>query len=114
MSNSIRVASDLFEAASAASALMTRSAAQQIEHWARLGQALEVQGLPLNSALQLLAAQTHSVQEPAALWQYKRQAQRSERDELQTALQAGKPARRRASLFSGTQAAHAKVLNGPF
>lgn len=36
-----RIDADLFEAAKAAGAVMSRSAAQQLNHWARLGRELE-------------------------------------------------------------------------
>lgn len=36
-----RIDGDLFEAAKASGALMSRSAAQQLSHWARLGRELE-------------------------------------------------------------------------
>ena len=110
MSNSIRITADLFNSASEAGMVMTRSAAQQVEHWARLGQALESKGLPLDSAMQLLAAQTVGVREPAALWQDKRQQQALDRKTAQAGAAAGRP----MSLFSTTRARRAKVLNGPY
>lgn len=47
-SNSIRISSDLFVSAHEEAQLMSRSAAQQLEHWARLGRAMERSGLPLD------------------------------------------------------------------
>ena len=44
-SNSIRVGAELFRLAQQQGALMSRSAAQQVEHWARIGAALEATGL---------------------------------------------------------------------
>src|SRR5688572_3663937 len=41
MAQSIRVSDDLYEMARHEAGLMHRSVAQQIEHWASLGQALE-------------------------------------------------------------------------
>ena len=43
-SNSIRVSAALFEQAQRQGELMCRSTAQQVEHWARLGAALEAEG----------------------------------------------------------------------
>ena len=42
MAQSIRISDRLYEEAHTASGLLERSLAQQIEHWARLGQALEI------------------------------------------------------------------------
>ncbi|MET0207729.1 MAG: hypothetical protein ABW220_01735 [Burkholderiaceae bacterium] len=50
-SNSIRVTASLFQAAQTQGELLTRSAAQQVEHWARLGAALEYSGLTVDEAL---------------------------------------------------------------
>ena len=44
-SNSIRIGAALFNTAREEAALMSRSTAQQIEHWARIGAALESCGL---------------------------------------------------------------------
>lgn len=41
MAKSIRVSDDLYDMASTEAALMHRSIAQQIEHWAAIGQAVE-------------------------------------------------------------------------
>ena len=44
MAKSIRISDDLYEMASLEAKLMHRSLAQQIEHWAAIGQALEATG----------------------------------------------------------------------
>ena len=44
MAKSVRISDDLYSMASLEAALMHRSVAQQIEHWAALGQALERRG----------------------------------------------------------------------
>lgn len=44
MAKSIRISDDLYELAAAQARLMNRSLAQQFEHWASLGQALEQAG----------------------------------------------------------------------
>jgi hypothetical protein len=42
---SVRLADELYDAAQQEAALMSRSIAQQLEHWARLGAALEAAGV---------------------------------------------------------------------
>lgn len=44
MAKSIRISDDLYEMASLEAKLMHRSLAQQIEHWAAIGQAIEASG----------------------------------------------------------------------
>lgn len=44
MAKSVRISDDLFSMASLEAKLMHRSIAQQIEHWASIGQALEASG----------------------------------------------------------------------
>ena len=53
-SNSIRVDAKLFSKAREEGLLMSRSASQQIEHWARLGAALEATGLPVADVARML------------------------------------------------------------
>lgn len=56
-SNSIRISADLFEQAARQGAVLSRSAAQQLEHWARLGAALEASGLSVPQLVALLQGQ---------------------------------------------------------
>ncbi len=44
MPKSVRISDDLYDLAAGTASLMHRSLAQQIEHWAALGQALEASG----------------------------------------------------------------------
>lgn len=44
MAKSIRISDDLYDMAAAEAVLMHRSLAQQIEHWAAIGQAIEASG----------------------------------------------------------------------
>lgn len=44
MAKSIRISDDLYSMARLEAAMMHRSVAQQIEHWAAIGQVLEVRG----------------------------------------------------------------------
>lgn len=41
MAQSIRISNSLYDEASTTSSIMNRSLAQQIEHWARLGQSMD-------------------------------------------------------------------------
>ncbi|MBX3211649.1 MAG: hypothetical protein KF850_06420 [Labilithrix sp.] len=44
MAKSIRISDDLYDMAATEAAMMHRSLAQQIEHWAAIGQAVEASG----------------------------------------------------------------------
>lgn len=44
MAKSVRISDDLYEMARLEAGVMHRSVAQQLEHWAALGQALEARG----------------------------------------------------------------------
>jgi hypothetical protein len=62
MPKAVRISDDLYEMAATEAVLMHRSLAQQIEHWAAIGQALEAQGdLPLtrSAAVAHLRARDH-------------------------------------------------------
>jgi hypothetical protein len=107
---SVRVSSALFEEASTTGATMTRSGAQQLEHWARLGQALERQGLDINAALQLLASPGMEVRAADAMWSAKRTRQQRDRAAIARDVRAAKG----MLLFPVELAQAAKVLNGPY
>lgn len=55
MAKSIRVSDRLYELADAASQKLHRSLAQQVEHWAELGRALEATGVTTAQILDILA-----------------------------------------------------------
>ncbi|WP_431102108.1 TA system antitoxin ParD family protein [Roseateles noduli] len=59
-SNSVRVSAELFQSAQEQGEAMTRSAAQQIEHWARLGKALEDAGLSTDEMVSVLRGEAES------------------------------------------------------
>lgn len=108
MSKSLRVSDTLFDAATLSGSILSRSTAQQVEYWARLGKALEDRGLTVDSATALLAA-TSQVDEKT-LWANKRQLQRRD-----VALaRAGKVKQSDLHLFSAEAARSAKILNGPY
>ncbi len=54
MAKSIRVSDQLYALADAASQHMHRSLAQQVEHWAQLGRALEAAGVTTTQVLDIL------------------------------------------------------------
>jgi hypothetical protein len=54
MAKSIRVSDQLYSLAEATSRQMHRSLAQQVEHWAELGRALEAAGVTTAQALEIL------------------------------------------------------------
>lgn len=114
-SNSLRVSADLFERATARGEAMSRSAAQQIEHWARLGAALEARGLSVADMAQLLQV----LREPAAryaevaaedeLWAFKRQRQAGDL----ARVRAGAASNDQMSWFSQGRARSAKLVDSP-
>lgn len=62
MAKSIRISDDLYEMASLEAKLMHRSLAQQIEHWAAIGQAAEAIGEMddvRNASLSFMRARDH-------------------------------------------------------
>ena len=107
---SVRVSSTLFDAACHTGATMTRSGAQQLEHWARLGQALERQGLAADAVLRLLASPDIEASTADAMWADKRARQREDR----TAVAKDPRAARKMLLFPIELAQSARVLNGAY
>jgi hypothetical protein len=55
MAKSIRVSDQLYSLAEAASRKLHRSLAQQVEHWAELGRALEAAGVTTAQVLEILS-----------------------------------------------------------
>lgn len=113
-SNSIRVGAELFGAAQQEGALMSRSAAQQIEHWARIGAALEAAGLTVAEVAQLLrhadipgAAASASEQD---LWAFKRKLQAQDMRNASS----GRLASSQLSWFSGGKAKTARLVDSPY
>jgi hypothetical protein len=107
---SLRVSSALFDAACHTGAAMTRSGAQQLEHWAKLGQALERQGLAPDAALRMLASTDVEVSTADAMWAGKRARQRDDR----AAVGKDPRAARKMLLFPVEMAQSAEVLNGNY
>ena len=57
---SVRISDDLFELARGESAAMSRSIAQQLEHWARIGVALEQAGITHEQMRRILGGDTRT------------------------------------------------------
>ncbi|WP_343632299.1 hypothetical protein [Roseateles sp.] len=53
-SNSVRISNELFRDAQSTGEIVSRSAAQQVEYWARLGKALEEAGLSMPEIIEVL------------------------------------------------------------
>lgn len=108
-SNSIRVEANLFEAARLEGAVHSRSTAQQIEHWAKLGAALESCGLTVGQVASLLRASGQRAGD-ADLWTFKRQRQQQDI----AAAADGKVTQAQLSWFSGGKARGLKLIGSPY
>jgi hypothetical protein len=108
MSRSLRLSDTLFDAAQEAATALSRSAAQQVEHWARLGRQLELRGLTLEGALKMLASE--QVTSADALWRDKRA--RQARDHARDTRREGRFGD--THWISAEDAKRAKVLDGPY
>jgi hypothetical protein len=109
-SNSIRISAELFEHAQRHGELLSRSAAQQLEHWARLGSALEQSGLAVGELVELLRGDKAARPSPeSALWAAKRALQARDI----AAIEAGKASNASMSWFSGGRARRARAVKSP-
>jgi hypothetical protein len=114
-SNSIRISADLFAAAAADGAVLSRSAAQQLEHWAKLGRAFEA-GASSELVRTVLAAAVQSHGRPASvqfadeqqLWAFKRELQ------ARDLASGGHGSQHTMSWFTREEASSARVLGEPF
>ena len=91
---------------------MSRSAAQQIEHWARIGAALEASGLTVSQVMLLLKSRpVDGTQEgDADLWRFKRQRQQADFEQART----GHVSQSQLSWFPGGKARNLKLVNSPY
>jgi hypothetical protein len=109
-SNSVRISSDLFQQAHRQGEVLSRSAAQQLEHWARLGAAVEQSGLSVGELVELLRSDTAGRKRPeSTLWAAKRAQQARDI----AAVDSGKASNESMSWFSGGRARRAKAINSP-
>jgi hypothetical protein len=113
-SNSIRVGAELFSLAQQEGSLMSRSAAQQIEHWARLGAALEATGLSVADLASLLRGNEVQPEETVTseqeLWDFKRTRQAQDL----RSVRSGRQPAAAMSWFSGGKAKAARLVNSPY
>lgn len=108
-SNSIRVDGHLFEAARAEGAIQSRSTAQQIEHWAKLGAALESCGLTVGQVASMLRNAGEAAGD-IDLWEFKRQRQRQD----MAAGARGDVSQDQLSWFSGGVARNLRLIDSPY
>ena len=114
-SNSIRISAVLFDEAQRQGQLMCRSTAQQVEHWARLGAALEAEGARVEALRRLLAEHkadpVYTEVVPEMVAQAFKRAQQSK--DLQC-VDSGAATNDQMSWFSKKRARAAKVIGSPF
>jgi len=108
-SNSIRIGAELFEHARKEGELQSRSTAQQVEHWARLGAALEAAGLTMPAITALLMAVQEVPIAEAQLWQEKRAAQARDHEAVRSGVITGEQLR----WFRRGAAKRVKLVNSP-
>jgi ParD-like antitoxin of type II bacterial toxin-antitoxin system len=109
-SNSVRVSADLFDQALRQGEVLSRSAAQQLEHWARLGAAVERSGLSVAELIEVLRGDLSCRERPAsALWAAKRDQQARDI----SAVESGQASSGSMSWFSGGRARQAKAIDSP-
>ena len=113
-SNSIRVGASLFKEAQEEGAIMSRSAAQQIEYWARLGAALEAAGLSVADAARMLGSrepQKHvNTASEKELWALKREQQSQDLE----SVRSGRRSASSMSWFANGRARNAKLVDSPY
>ncbi|WP_307602492.1 TA system antitoxin ParD family protein [Variovorax boronicumulans] len=113
-SNSIRIGKELFDAARAEGTVMSRSAAQQIEHWARIGAALEVCDLTVAQVSSLLRDPSKSGEKTedgdAQLWAFKRARQRADLESMRSGLIGQK----KLSWFQADKVRDLKLVDSPY
>lgn len=113
-SNSIRVGAELFALAQREGKLMSPSTAQQVEHWARLGVALEAKGLSVADVARLLGGgevqPEETVASEQALWAFKRERQARDL----RSVRAGRQPAAAMSWFAGGKAKAARLVGSPY
>lgn len=88
--------------------MLSRSAAQQVEHWARIGRQIEALGLTVIDVAELLAGRTNTSE--ASLWAHKRVRQEADLRKLE----GGDATTSEMSWFSGGRARKARIPGTPF
>lgn len=108
MSKSLRLSDELLRGATEAGKALSRSAAQQVEHWARLGRALEMRGLTIDAATALLSGPEFT--SPEELWAHKRRLQRRDA----ALVRDGTVRARDLHLVPQAIARNAKIVGAPY
>jgi hypothetical protein len=109
-SNSLRISAELFEQAQSQGEVLSRSAAQQLEHWARLGLAVEHSGLSVTALVALLRGEvTDPTTTESSLRAHKRQQQARDI----AAVESGEASSASMSWFSHGRARRAKAIDSP-
>lgn len=109
-SNSLRISVELFEQAQRRGEVLSRSAAQQLEHWARLGAAVEQSGLSVDELVAVLRGEVATGRSSeAALWAAKRDGQARDI----AAIESGKATNASMSWFAGGRARRARAIDSP-
>ena len=108
MSKSLRLSNVLIEAAAAVGRELSRSTAQQVEYWARLGRALEERGLTIDTALAILRHET--VVDEKEIWANKRRLQKRDI----ALVESGRVKQSDMYLFTSEMARSLKIVNGPY
>ena len=80
MAQSIRISDEMYERGQAACTVASRSLAQQFEHWARLGEALDRGGLTSEQAAAVLRGQSLSRRVAAQHERHAREVTEGRRD----------------------------------
>jgi hypothetical protein len=125
-SNSVRVSAGLFQSAQEKGEDMTRSTAQQIEHWARLGTALENAGLSIDEMISVLRGEAErgadskdrrpkgrlssKIVPAEQMWAEKRAKQRTDMDNVRS----GKVPGMAMGWFSAKRIRQVKILDSPY
>lgn len=111
-SNSVRITAELFESAREQGLVLSRSAAQQVEHWARLGAVLESAGLTVQEVIEMLRGGEEGAQASSeqSLWAFKRAQQARDIE----AVAHGRASTAQMSWFAGGKAKRAKLTRSPY
>ncbi|MBB3282545.1 hypothetical protein FUT87_11520 [Mitsuaria sp. TWR114] len=112
-SNSIRISNQLFRDAQETGEYVARSAAQQVEFWARIGQALENSGVRSQLLLELLRGD-HGTQAMARIEDDLRAAKRIEQARDIEAIKSGASQPSESIWFTEERAKNARALDSPY
>ena len=112
-SNSIRISNQLFRDAQETGEYVARSAAQQVEFWARIGQALESSGIRSQLLLELLRGD-HGTQSLARVEEDLRAAKQREQSRDIEAVKSGAASPKEMVGITRKRAKNAKALDSPY